>query len=445
MNGGIMIERIYAKNYRAFEKIDIPLTKINLFFGPNNSGKSSIMSLINLLSQTLSSSDHIVPLLLRGGKEDLGTYRDLIYENKVKKSLTIGIEVCPKPIYRFQNLGRKEKKQIKGSIELKYQYKPNRHEIVLSKIKSYIPNENVKLTLNKQENGKNYRIAEFIIDNEKSQINKRITIFEHFFPSIWDLDSSSHIRDDHMQRVSHLRFFYYEFAQELKNIEFIGPFREPPSRTYLFSGESPDSVGVHGERTVDIMTIDYLKHGKEKRDIVKKASDWFNGCGISDELKVHRLTDRHFEIVLSQKGLYENMADTGYGCSQVLPILVAGYNLDEGDIFLVQEPEIHLHPRAQAELGTFFYQLSNKGIQTILETHSEHMLLRLQAHVADKNCKLKPEDINIYYVYVNEDGERNIKKLNLKPDGFFEDDWPQGFFPERYNEAKKIAKASLRG
>jgi predicted ATPase len=240
------------------------------------------------------------------------------------------------------------------------------------------------------------------------------------------------------------RLFYFNFIEEMKKIEFVGPFRVPPSRTYLFSGEGPDSVGVHGERAIDIMTIDNLKRSKDKRDIVKKTSEWFKKCGISDELGINPLTDRHFEVFLSQMGLKENIADTGYGCSQVLPILVAGYNLKEGDILVVQEPEIHLHPRAQAELGTFFYELSKQGIQTMIETHSEHMLLRLQAHIADKKSNLKPEDINVYYIYVDDD-KRIIRKLELKNDGFFKYDWPQGFFPERYNEAKKIAKASLEG
>lgn len=87
-----MIERLYAENYRAFPKLDIELSKINLFFGPNNSGKSSIISIINLLSQTEKSPDDKVPLLLRGTKEDLGTFRDLVHNHDLKKTVTIGIQ-----------------------------------------------------------------------------------------------------------------------------------------------------------------------------------------------------------------------------------------------------------------------------------------------------------------------------------------------------------------
>jgi len=443
-----MINRIYAKNYRAFEEFDIELSKINLFFGPNNSGKSSIMSLINLLSQTLASPDRTVSLLLRGGKEDFGTYRDIIYANDTRRSLVIGIEATPK-LQRFFYYGTsKREKTVRGSIELEYYYRPRRHEIVLKRIKSEFPGIKTEIELLKTKRGKRYRINLLKVENKHIECNRMIGLFEHFLPLIWELFYEKNGESRYFKRgfERYITNFYLNFVEEIKSIEFIGPFREPPRRTYLFSGESPESVGTRGERTIDIITIDSFKrNGRGKHNIVEKVSNWFKQCEIAEKLQINRLTDRHFEVVLSQGGLNENMADTGYGCSQVLPILVAGYNLDEGDILLVQEPEIHLHPKAQAELGTFFYELAKEGIQTIVETHSEHMLLRLQAHVADKECDLKPEDVNIYYVYLDKDNKRKIKKLELGEDGFFKDEWPHGFFPERYNEAKKIAKASLRG
>jgi len=215
----------------------------------------------------------------------------------------------------------------------------------------------------------------------------------------------------------------------------------------MYSGESPSSVGIRGERAIDIMTMDYLKQkGGTRKHIFENVSDFFKKSGISDYLGMNKLSDRHFEVVLSKSNSNseESIADVGYGCSQILPILVAGYNLNPGQILIVEEPEIHLHPKAQAELGSFFYDLAEKQIQTIIETHSEHLLLRLQAIVADPNCKLTPDDLRIYYVYM-ENGERKIKLLKLNESGYFIDDWPQGFFPERYLEAKKIAKKSVIG
>jgi AAA15 family ATPase/GTPase len=150
-----MIDRIYAKNYRAFKELDVPLSKINLFFGPNNSGKSSIMSLINLLSQTLLSSDDTVRLLLRGSKEDLGTYRDVIYKNEIKNPLIIGIESRP-TLRRSYQLGfRKDIQKLKGSIELEYNYKSRRHEVVLKHINTDIPEAGIRIQIKKTKTGNN--------------------------------------------------------------------------------------------------------------------------------------------------------------------------------------------------------------------------------------------------------------------------------------------------
>jgi predicted ATPase len=433
-----MIERIFAENYRAFESLDIDLSKINLFFGPNNSGKSSILSIINALTQTLNSSDQTVPLLLRGTKEDLGTYRDLVFNHDVSKDIVIGIQSKQ----HFPYLTKKSKKDyVRGSIQLKYGFRKGRHEIVLKNISLTFPDDEIEMNIvrSKSYANNNYYQDYMKVNDKIDPKRKKIMFLDHFLP----YPQPNYIQDFEYHR--YIRSFIMNFIKELKSVEFIGQFRVPPIRSYMFSGESPDSVGVHGERAIDIMVMDHLKQkGKGKREIVNRISDWLKSCQISERMSIKTLSEKHFEVVLSHlsSNSEENLADVGYGCSQVLPILVAGYKLKANSIIMVQEPEIHLHPKAQAELGTFFYELAKKGIQTIIETHSEHLMLRLQAHIADKKSELNPDDLRVYYIYI-ENGSRKIKKMNLKEDGFFEDSWPQGFFPERYLEAKKIAKGTL--
>jgi len=432
-----MIERLYAKNYRAFEEIDVELSKINLFFGPNNSGKSSIISILNLLSQTLNSSDQSVPLLLRGGKEDLGSFRDLVHKHDVKKEIEIGFQVHEKlrKLPFIENSG-----PVRGETLFKFSYLPKRQEIRLKVIELKYPSHDLEYKIEhaKSYNSNKYYIKERTYKGKKESMNKQISYLDHFIPRISDFD----------EKVDIIQYFFNQsIYSKFKSIEYIGPFREPPHRTYMYSGESPSSVGIRGERAIDIMTMDYLKQkGGTRKHIFENVSDFFKKSGISDYLGMNKLSDRHFEVVLSKSNSNseESIADVGYGCSQILPILVAGYNLNPGQILIVEEPEIHLHPKAQAELGSFFYDLAEKQIQTIIETHSEHLLLRLQAIVADPNCKLTPDDLRIYYVYM-ENGERKIKLLKLNESGYFIDDWPQGFFPERYLEAKKIAKKSVIG
>jgi predicted ATPase len=157
------------------------------------------------------------------------------------------------------------------------------------------------------------------------------------------------------------------------------------------------------------------------------------------------MTDRYFEVIVKNfyTGEEENLTDVGFGCSQVLPVMIAGFNVGEGGVFIVQEPEIHLHPKAQAALGSVFKLLYKRGIQLIIETHSEHLMLRLQSYVARGD--IKAEDVNVYYV----DPAAKMKKkdpikIEIAEDGYFREEWPKGFFPERLQEAKRLAGLSVK-
>ena len=105
------------------------------------------------------------------------------------------------------------------------------------------------------------------------------------------------------------------------------------------------------------------------------------------------------------------------------------------------QPELHLHPRAQAELGSFFLELFKRRVQAIVETHSEHLLLRVQTLVAEG--RFNPDDVAIYYVKPTGAGKQ-VSRVHLNARGEFLDSWPDGFFPERLAEARALLKANHR-
>jgi predicted ATPase len=426
-----MINNIYAENFRAFKKIDLKLSKINLFFGPNNSGKSSLISLLTLLSQTIKSPDLSVPLLLQGDKEDLGTYSDVIFNHTSENEMKIGLKVSyPKnPILKNNN-------QL--NILLDYSYRPIRHEIILKTIDLEYPQSDLKFRVErtKSYDSANYYLKQIIRPKIGKPQSKIEVMMDHFVPRHFEIPEI-------LPRSSRVDFLNMFLSRELKSIKFIGPFRLPPQRIYTFSGEKSSSVGTRGERAIDLMIMDNLSR-KTSLKIINKVIQWFQSCDIAQDISIKTFSDRYFEVLIkkhSNAKTSENIVDVGYGCSQVLPVLIEGYNLETG-VFIVQEPEIHLHPKAQAELGTFFYELAQKDIQTIIETHSEHLLLRLQAYIADPKCNLSPDDVCVYYVSKKK-GVSTYDKLELNEDGRFKDEWPEGFFPERLNEIMKIAKGKI--
>ena len=443
-----MLTRLSLNNYRAWEKLDIPLAKINLFLGPNNSGKSTILSAINLLSQTLDSADREVPLLLKGKFEDLGSYWDVVYDNDIGRNMSFGIE------FPFIS-SRTDKGQQNGRLDITFHYRKQRRQIVVESLQLASPPGHIFLGT---------RIA-------KTSDNQLIDYFDKGFTGIKTGPSSSgminllhfipylaipynprtylkKIRSPKYAGFQNIDIGLYDFrrslVEHLGHVEFIGPFRRAPERTYTFSGETPSNVGVHGEKAIDMIAADQSRRHGKSLNLTHKISQWLQRAEIAKGIEIDVVTDRYFEVRVTHfdTGENETLADVGYGCSQILPILVAGYHLPSSRTLIVGEPEIHLHPKAAAEVGTFLYEVAKRDIQLFVETHSEHLLLRLQSHVA--SGKLSPDDVNVFYVYSDRKGRKKIcHRIPLGKDGFFAEKWPKGFFPETLEEAKRIAKFSV--
>lgn len=437
-----MLKKITATNYKSFRRLDVELSPITLFVGPNNSGKSSIISLIRLLSQTADSNDPNVRLLLNGALGDFGTYKDLIHENETRRHLEIGFEIKPNSSHPI--VTGSDKKNIK--FNLQYKYRSALKEIILKKMECSGDNAH-HLTAEFNEDSERFVVRRIggVDIAQTSPASKLFRGFDlrnylpRFYPGAF-ADSS----DEFSKRA-------YESAKKssrnafiandiLQSMEYVGAMRMPPSRTYLYTGERRQKVGANGEHAITMLAMDAMRKGSKSKGIRSGVIKWLNLAGIASDIKIVPLSDRYFEVHVQHPITkeYENFADVGYGNSQVIPILVGGLNTPSGYPFIVEEPEIHLHPKAQAELGDFFVDLHKRGVQSIIETHSEHMILRLQTHIA--TGALRPSDVSIYYVNPTVQG-KELVKLILNDKGVFAIDWPGGFFPERLKEARNLAIA----
>jgi len=163
-----------------------------------------------------------------------------------------------------------------------------------------------------------------------------------------------------------------------------------------------------------------------------------------------------YEIRLrdTDSGRWANFADVGFGIGQALPVIVEGLRTPENGTFLVQEPEIHLHPDAQLAMADFLIDLVHLNRHVIVETHSENILLRIRHAILQhtesrgKSKGISSENISIIYVSKTEDGTSHADHLNLNDLGQI-NNWPVGFMDEATEERMKImkgmAKASGQG
>jgi predicted ATPase len=430
-----MLTRLDVKNFRAFESLELTLAPITIFVGPNNSGKSSILSALRLLAQTVRSEDFKMPLLLNGPFGQFGTYRDLVFQNVKKRSVSISIGT---------SIPRKGTAK-EARLNLGFSYRAQRREVILRE--STLTDEaDRKIYVTRNTADPQMHVVElFGIRNgvqSTPSIKRRIRMFHFALPAYQFVANRAKFTQDQFRAYQVADAAFQELLQRFRTLEYLGPFRAEPKRTNLFSGESPTSVGVDGARAIDMLASDYLRRGRKKKELLNRVMAWLVNAMIAKDVQIRLLSDRHFEVMVQHPVTeeLENLADVGYGSSQVLPVIAGGYNMRPDSTFVVEQPELHLHPKAQSELGDFFRDLYQRRVQSIIETHSEHLILRLQTHVARGN--IKPNDLLVYYVYPTA-GKKTVVKLTVNEAGVFKEPWPQGFFEERLKEVTDLVRAPL--
>lgn len=411
-----------------------------MLLGPNNSGKSAALSALRLLSQTIESYDRKVPLLLNGKHGDFGTFKDLVFRNSIRRS--IGIELA------VDNDGRvlHRRSPKRQSVSLTYSFRSARKQIILRSAEFLAEGgQSARFEHSDEADGLHIKqlLGREIEVSLRNELNRRVSFF-HFLPnSLWygsKARSHSEITAKQIKKAEELSVELRPIYTALTTLDYLSALRKAPSRTYAYSGEQHAKVGASGENAMSILAMDALIRGKKSRGLRDGIVNWLSKAGVADAIDVEDLAGRFFELQVRhpRTGAMQNIADVGFGISQVLPVLVGGLNCQSGSTFVVEEPEIHLHPKAQAELGDFFLELKSRNVQSIIETHSEHLILRLLQHVA--SGALSPSDIVFYSVVGGEDG-CSFAKIEVDGKGSFIGGWPSGFFPERLEEARKLAAA----
>jgi hypothetical protein len=215
----------------------------------------------------------------------------------------------------------------------------------------------------------------------------------------------------------------------VRRIRHIGPLRDMPERAYR-----TDTLAVAGGATQSTLGMMSAQTGS-----ARAASEALKRLGIAERVEITYPAPGYAGIAVTDAntGRKDNLADVGFGISQVLPIIIGVATASRGSIVLIEQPELHLHPETQGALTQVLLDLARfQDVSLFVESHSENMLLRLRRMIAEKKVQAQEAAI-----YVTDRGK--VLPAGLSPSGELDmTAFPKDFFEEEWLEAIQIARAS---
>ncbi|MFZ4578142.1 MAG: DUF3696 domain-containing protein [Myxococcota bacterium] len=425
-----MFERIRLKNFKAWgEQLwdhGVELAPVTLLLGPNSAGKTSLLQVPLLLQQTFLSPDRTLDLNFGGQAEDrlyLGGYQDVVCEHDITRNIGIGLRLR-------QN----------GSLCVDYTAEwLHRADHAESQLLEYRVDGNDYAAERQSRAGYKLRAPGYtapVYGNREFRPERSVAFSAEAVAELAEaklLTQSQQIQDVALK-----------LRRAVAQIAYLGPLREPPRRTYLWADQNPGNLGDTGKQAV--MALLASKYSRRKADdtgefgpewLVERTSHWLNRLGLAERLELKQQgRSRHYEVQVRRGASEEaNLVDVGFGVSQVLPMIVLAHFVPRGTTIIAEQPEIHLHPRAQVGLAELMVEVAiSRDVQFIVETHSEHLFRRLQTLVARK--VITPAQCRLYFVDRDETGHPHLDRLELDEFGRIAN-WPDGFFGDSVGEMEQ--------
>ena len=394
------ITKIAVKGFKSIaEECEIDIRPLTILAGANSSGKSSIMQPLLMLKQTLEALYDPGPLLLDGPNvqfTEASQFLSALSDGKVTDHFQIGIAV--------------------NDLDLFY---------------------SVKTTFRKKIN--QIELTEMTVD--QSLYPEHFTLYPEMSPEEIKLivppPSLSEDADIVKRSGCFLRlesqggFWVFNvvdgLADNICNSIYLPGLRGNPERTYKRTSTGPWYPGTFEHYTASL--IHEWQETKDKH--LKTVVNALYTLGLTGKIDTQKIGDVGIEVQVGRfqdkntdKTDMVNIADVGLGVSQVLPVLVALIVARPSQLVYLEQPELHLHPRAQVALAQVIGDAAKRGVRVVAETHSSLLLLGIQTLVAEGD--LSPELVKLHWFSRNKDGVTEVSSVDLDEAGAY-GDWPMDF------------------
>ncbi len=446
-----MITKLTLGNFRLFdEPVTVRFRPVTVLIGGNNSGKSSVIKFLLMLQQSLSplSPDFLNP---EGERVKLGEFKSLKNTQSKKDMLTFALELETAKVSRGAELiidamgtGKKPEETPplpEGKIDWDVKAR-----FSISAAVPYLRAKKGEHTVTATSS------SGFVLFPLHRKIRRHSSVFMGFTQLAEKamLEQSGKMIDDFLKKVATatgnadslpggilyrpVKEMYTEAYIEGARMEIIGmrhlaPTRQTFSRVMELASPPEGIVGFDGKHAMPHLKKIMDNRGGAQTELVSRYLNLICDIEKIRFSKTDYLSDAYIKVTATNRHTHatHHLPDFGFGVSQALPIIVQGAIAPKGAQFMVEQPEAQLHPTAQLELGSFFADIWKKfGVGSIIETHSDNILLRLRRLVA--NGTLSKDDVSVAFFEIDKKGKATVKNLDIEADGSMDPGLPMEFF-----------------
>lgn len=387
-----MITRIDLERFKCFETLKLPLQRLTLLSGLNASGKSSAMQAMVLLHQTMREHEWSRRLLLNGAALHMGAVRDLVDQNSSGRNFSLALE-------------------DDDAGQVTWEFGGEQGAMSMAVLRVHVSGR---------------RSGEWIENNGQP--------LQRMLPEVVSNSPEG-----------------ASLTQRLRGLTWLSAERLGPRDQYsLGDPELTPLVGQAGEHTASVLysgadenvAIPLLVQGVAPtllRQVEARMGEFFPGFEL-DLSPVARVNAVTLGVRTSRETEFHRPGHTGFGITQVLPIVVAVLFSKQADLLLVENPEVHLHPAGQARMGEFLAEAAKAGVQVIVESHSDHVLNGFRRAV--RKGSLEPGDAALYFFRPRHEAASlnvaQVESSSIDAEGNI-DYWPSGFFDQLDHDMNYLA------
>lgn len=453
-----MLTELRIQNFKAWKDTGtVRLAPLTVIFGANSAGKSSLGHLLLALKQTALLTDRKRALHLGDVNShiDLGTFADCLYGHDLKSKLEFSLGWRLPQAVELSNRLKKRERYRGEAMWIESVVRADRNDQPQTESFEYKLQSSGETTLT---------VRHWIEEKGKPQLQTEPLNLVMRMGRKWPIEPPekfyrfSDVTLARYQNADVLAEFPLQLERLLAGVTYLGPLREPPRRTYSWAGDTVTDVGQRGDLAIAALLAARQEGRKLNRGPNKRyepfdefIAKWLHELGVIDQFQVKQLGKgrKEYEVLVrtGKRAPEVKLTDVGFGVSQVMPALVQAFYAQSDSTVWMEQPEIHLHPRVQANLADAFISAVQssqdskpRNVQLIVESHSEAFLLRLQRRVAEG--VVAANDVAVYFVRQSNEGV-NLEALQLDMFGEIQN-WPDHFFGDDMEEIAARTLAAIK-